>query len=98
MQVMILPNLIIIFIIMAIIPLNFHLSFQIENTDEKKAFTTLLQSSRLDEVLGMTRLGKQQYLAAEIASMHREYKDIDHSREGKDCKSITDYKEEESTK
>ena len=30
--------------------------------------------------------------------MHREYGNVDYSREGKDCGSITDYKEEESTK
>ena len=30
--------------------------------------------------------------------MCREYRDVDHGREGKDYGSIVDYKEEESTK
>ena len=29
--------------------------------------------------------------------MHREHEDVDHGREGKDYRSIADYKEEEST-
>ena len=43
-------------------------------------------------------LNKKQCLAAEITSMHREYRDVDYGREGKDCESIVDYKEEESTR
>ena len=43
-------------------------------------------------------LDKRQCLAAEIASTHGKYRDVDYGREGKDCKSIVDCKEEESTK
>ena len=30
--------------------------------------------------------------------MHREHRDVDHGRKGKDYRSIADYKEEELTK
>ena len=48
--------------------------------------------------LGGLNLGKKQYLAAEIASIHRKYRDVDYDRKGKDYKSIVDCKEEKSTK